>query len=118
MTEEDFYAELRTLAQQDWEIRIYQIHPTHVWVVRLAAPPWAWPNGEEEFCPVTAVCLGMRGRHFLARDYLDAGDFLGLKPDFLEAVVRAADQSPNHDRDVRRRLLQALGLAEAPEEVA
>lgn len=118
MTEEDFYAELRSLSQHDWEIRVYQIHPTHVWVVKLAPPPWAWPNGDDEFCPVTAVCLGMRGLHFPAHAYLEAGETLGLKPDFLEEVVRAADQSPNHDPIIRRRLFLALGLTETPGEVA
>lgn len=124
MTEEEFYSGLRILPDQWWEIRLYQIHPTHVWVIKLGAPPSAWPKGgecsrqEDDFCPVTALCLAVNGLHLLPSQYLEAGEALGLKPEFVEKIIRAADHSPNHDARVRRRLLQALGIAEAPEEVA
>jgi hypothetical protein len=124
MTEEEFYSRLQTLPDQWWEVRLYQIHPTHVWVIKLGAPRSAWPReGEwpqqdEDFCPVTALCLAVHGVHFLPSQYLEAGEALGVDLDLVEKIVRAADHSPHHDVQVRRRLLTALGLSEAPREVA
>lgn len=118
MTEEDFFAELAKLPRKGWTTTFYQVHGTQVRVIKLQAPPWVWVGDEDDFCPLTAVCLAVRGRFFLPRDYPEAASLLELDPGLEEIVIRAADDSPRHDPATRVRLLRALGLAKAPREVA
>ena len=92
MTQDEFLQQLSQL-HAEWAI-----HSGCIRKKRLDALP--------DMCPIEAVA----GKY---RAYSLAGPALGLSPDLVEAIVRAADKHPaGYNQELRALLLRAVRLPE------
>jgi len=97
MTEETFFECLKR-TPRDWQLLAF--NPSQKNGLIRRGMPWE--------CPISALC----GKK--ARDYWNASIELNLEPSFACRIADASDATTGYDRDLRSRLLAAVGLPENP----
>ncbi len=96
MTEETFFERLKQ-TPRDW--RLLAFNPGQPVLLIRRGFPWQ--------CPISSL------RDKGARVYWDVSIELGLEPHFA-CCLAAADATVGYDKDLRSRLLAAVGLPEDP----
>jgi hypothetical protein len=63
-----------------------------------------------DMCPITAVAFKSHGL-MASTSFRDAADLLSLDYELTSAIVDAADQRGDYDKEIRTQLLMATGLS-------
>ncbi len=66
------------------------------------------PRGDS-YCPITAVCMKVKGMSYSMMMYPKAAEKLGLRTTTAHRIANAADYA-SYDPRLRARLLKAVGL--------
>lgn len=67
---------------------------------------------ENLLCPLTAVCLQIKGTKLSYKHWPEAAEILGLPEALAEAITAAADKTEPYEAGIRLDLLKATGMPE------
>lgn len=100
MTEDEFYLELARIEGRGFRVRLNYL------------PMIVLVGFGDCFCPITAVCMSVKGRKFFQSRPMACARNLGLSLEVAGQIIKAADGVTGHDPVIRQRLLEALNLTE------
>ena len=64
-----------------------------------------------DHCPITAVYMHKIGQRMRIGSAREAGSMIGLSSAGIDEIMDAADNRRSHDPELRKQLLEAVGLA-------
>lgn len=97
MTREEFFASLEKLDTRF----VPRLGATGLIRLHNLASPF-----KIDYCPITAVCAVITGKHYHVRDFAIAGEDIGLTKLDVQYLAKAADKVDHPDH---QRVLNAVG---------